>query len=150
MKSFFALLGIAVSAWAATLNLGKPLTLKQPMSIQALLSAKDQYLGKTVQVKGTITEVCQEMGCWMQLVEQSTGARLKIKVEDGVIVFPKDSAGKTAIAEGVFSKLEMTREEAIAQAREEAQDTKRKFDPASIKGAVSLYQIAGAGATISD
>jgi hypothetical protein len=115
-----------------------------------LLSAKDQYLGKTVQVKGTITEVCQEMGCWMQLVEQSTGARLKIKVEDGVIVFPKDSAGKTAIAEGVFSKLEMTREEAIAQAQEEAQDTKRKFDPASIKGPVTLYQIAGTGATITD
>ena len=150
MKSFFALLVIAVSAWAATLSLGKPLTLKRPMSIQALLSAKDQYVGKTVQVKGTITEVCQEMGCWMQLVEQSTGARLQIKVEDGVIVVPKDSAGKTAIAEGVLSKLEMTREEAIEQAQHEAEANKRKFDPASIKGPVTLYQIAGTGATITD
>jgi hypothetical protein len=31
-------------------------------------------------------------------------AKIRIKVEDGVIVFPKSSAGKTAIAEGKFSK----------------------------------------------
>jgi hypothetical protein len=141
---------LGVSAWGATLNLGKPLTVKEPASIQKVMSAKDSFLGKTVQVKGTVTDVCQQMGCWMELVEPSTGARLRIKVEDGVIVFPKDSVGKTATVEGVFGKVEISREEAVAQARESADANKRKFDPATIKGPVTIYQIAGTGAVITD
>lgn len=141
---------LGAAAWGATLTLGKPLTVKEPTSIQKVMSAKNSFLGKTVQVKGTVVDVCQMMGCWMELVEPSTGARLKIKVEDGVIVFPKDSVGKTATVEGVFSKLEMTREEAVEQARHEAEENKRKFDPATIKGPVTIYQIAGTGASITD
>jgi hypothetical protein len=90
------------------------------------------------------------MGCWMELVEPSTGARLRVKVEDGVIVFPKDSVGKTATVEGVFGKVEISREEAVAQARESADANKREFDPATIKGPVTIYQIAGTGAAIAD
>jgi hypothetical protein len=148
--SLFILLLSVAGAWAASVQLGKPLTLKEPMSIQKLMAAREQYLGKVVQVKGAVTDVCQEMGCWMELVESSTGARVKIKVEDGVIVFPKNSAGKTAIAEGVFTKLEMTREQAIEQAKHEAEANKRKFDPSSVKGAVTIYQVAGTGAVLSD
>ena len=150
MRLCCVLLLLGASAWGATVNLGKPLTLKQPASIQKVMSAKNDFLGKTVQVKGTVTDVCQKMGCWMELVEPSTGARLKVKVQDGVIVFPKDSVGKTATVEGVFSKLDMTREEAVAQAQEEAEANKRKFDPATVKGPVTIYQIAGTGAVITD
>lgn len=150
MRSLFAVVLLSVSVFAAVLNLGKPLTVKEPMSVQKLMAAKEQYLGKTVQVKGTVTDVCRRMGCWMELVESSTGVRVKIKVEDGVIVFPKDSVGKTAIAEGVFSKLEMTREEAVAQAQHEAEANKRKFDPATIKGPVTFYQIQGTGAVVTE
>ena len=150
MRLCSVLLLLGVSVWGATVNLGKPLTVKEPASIQKVLSAKESLLGKTVQVKGTVTDVCQKMGCWMELVEPSTGARLKVKVEDGVIVFPKNSVGKTATVEGVFSKLDMTREEAVAQAQEEAEANKRKFNPATIKGPVTIYQIAGTGAVITD
>ncbi len=150
MRSFLAVVLLSGSVFAAALNLGKPLTLGGPMSVQKLMAAKEQYLGKTVQVKGNVADVCQQMGCWMELVESTTGARVKIKVEDGVIAFPKDSIGKTAIAEGVFSKLEMTREEAVAQAQHEAAANKRKFDPATIKGPVTIYQIQGTGAVLTD
>ncbi len=150
MRTLIVSLVVAALAFGAAVNLGKPLTLKEPMSIQKLISAPAQYLNKTVQVKGKITDVCQMMGCWMELVEAGTAARVRIKVEDGVIVFPKDSAGKTAVAEGVFTKIEMTREQAIAQAKQEAEENKRRFDPSSIKGAVTLYQIQGTGAVITD
>ncbi len=140
----------AALAFAAAVNLGKPLTLKEQVSVQKLVASPEQYLGKTVQVKGKVADVCQMMGCWMELVEQGTGAHVRIKVEEGVIVFPKDSVGKTAIAEGVFSKVSMTREEAVEQARHEAEANKRKFDPASIKGPVTIYQVQGTGAVVSD
>jgi hypothetical protein len=71
-----------------------------------------------------------------------------VKVNDGEIVFPKDGAGRTITAEGVFTKEDLTREQAIDRAREEAKDSGRKFDPASIKTGTVIYQIQGTGAVI--
>ncbi|MGA9622866.1 MAG: hypothetical protein WBL65_15300 [Bryobacteraceae bacterium] len=48
---------------AADTKLGKPLTAKQAVAIAALLAKPADYVGKTVQVKGNITEVRQMMGC---------------------------------------------------------------------------------------
>jgi hypothetical protein len=98
-------------------------------------------------VKGKISEVCQMMGCWMDLTNDA-GQKIRIKVEDGEIEFPKDSSGKTAIAEGRLDKIELTREQAAARAEEEAKDSGRKFDPASVKGPVTIYQIQGTGAVL--
>ncbi|HYW41350.1 MAG TPA: DUF4920 domain-containing protein [Bryobacteraceae bacterium] len=132
---------------AADTRLGSPLTLKEPVSVAALLSHAGDYVGKTVQVKGKIAEVCQMMGCWMDLTNDE-GQKIRIKVDDGVIVFPKDASGRTAIAEGKFSKTELNREQAVAQAKEEAEEAGRKFDPASVKGGTTFYQIEGVGAVI--
>src|SRR5579883_882345 len=99
---------------AADLKLGKPLTVKDPMPLATLLAKPADYLGKTVQVKGKITEVCQMMGCWMDLTNDD-GQKIRINVHDGDIVFPKDSVGKVAVAEGRFDKLELTKEQAVAQ-----------------------------------
>jgi hypothetical protein len=132
---------------AADVKLGKPLTVKDPLPLATLLAKPADYIGKTVQVKGKITEVCQMMGCWMDLTNDS-GQKIRIKVKDGEIEFPKDSAGKTAVAEGRFDKIELSKEQATARAEEEAKEAGRKFDPASVKGPVTIYQIQGAGAVI--
>src|SRR3954471_4251157 len=99
------LLGLAAALAAAEQKLGKPLELKQPTPIATLLANPEPYLGKTVQVKGKITEVCQMMGCWMALSDVESGKIMRVKVDDGDIVFPKDGAGKTAIAEGKFTRI---------------------------------------------
>jgi hypothetical protein len=143
---FAALLG-ASFLLAAEIKLGQPLTVKEPMPLATLTSHADDYVGKTVQVQGKITAVCQMMGCWMELADDA-GHHVHIKVEDSVIVFPKDAAGKVAVAEGRFTRTELTREQAIAQAKEEAADNGRKFDPSKVKGAMTLYQIEGTGAVI--
>ncbi len=147
MKTLCAVLAAACLLCAGELKLGKPLTQKQPVAIADLLDHPGDYTGKTVQVEGKITAVCQMMGCWLDLAD-ADGRRVHISVEDGDIVFPKDSPGKTAVAEGTFSKQELTREQAVAKAEEEAKDSGRKFDPASIKSGVTLYQIQGTGAVI--
>jgi hypothetical protein len=147
MKLPLALLIATASLFAAEVKLGKPLTVKEPIPLAMLVTHADDYVGKTVQVKGKITAVCQMMGCWMELTNDA-GQRIHIKVEDGDIVFPKDSAGKLAIAEGKFTKTELTREQAVAQAKEEAADNGRKFDPSKIKNGMTLYQIEGTGAVI--
>ncbi len=147
MKILFAFVAAAGLLAAADLKLGKPLTAREPMTVSALLATPGDYLGKTVQVEGKIVEVCQMMGCWLDLTNNE-GQKIRIKVEDGDIVFPKDSPGKTVVAEGVFSKEELTREQAVARAQEEAKESGRKFDPASVKSGITVYQIQGTGAVI--
>lgn len=128
--------------------LGKPLELKKQTPIADLEKKPGDFTGKTVQVRGRVAEVCEKMGCWMNLVDPATNARVRIKVKDGEIVFPKDAIGKMAVAEGKFVKIELTREQAVERARHEAEENNRPFDPASITGPVTIYQIQGSGAVI--
>ncbi len=139
---------LAALAFGADQKLGAPLTAKEAMPLAALFASPGPLVGKTVQVKGKVTEVCEAMGCWMNLTDDQ-GHLLRIKVDDGGdIVFPKDSIGKTAIAEGKLEKNEMTREQVIAAAKEEAAESGRKFNPSSIKSGKTVYQLAGTGALI--
>ncbi len=131
----------------AETRLGAPLTLREPLTVDQLLASPASWAGKTVQVKGKVTEVCQMAGCWMQLAGTGKNA-VRIKVNDGDIVFPRTAVGKTAIAEGKLNKIEMTREQAIARAKHEAEERGTKFDPASVKSGNTIYQVQGAGALI--
>lgn len=141
---------LASALFAANQKLGKPLTLKESSTVAQITANPESFVGKTVQVKGKVTDVCQKMGCWMALADPQTNQTLRIKVKDGEIVFPKDSVGKTAIAEGKLAKISLTKEQAIEQAKHEAEENGRKFDPASIKGPVVNYQVQGTGAVIVD
>lgn len=128
--------------------LGKPLELKKQTPIADLEKKPADYVGKTVQVRGKVAEVCEKMGCWMNLVDPAGNARVRIKVKDGEIVFPKDAIGRMAVAEGRFVKIELTREQAIERAKHEAEENQKPFDPSSITGPVTIYQIQGSGAVI--
>ncbi|MDQ1474418.1 MAG: hypothetical protein QOJ99_5898 [Bryobacterales bacterium] len=130
-------------------KLGNPLTVKEAMPLATLMAEPLRWVGKTVQVRGRVTEVCEMAGCWMNLTD-SDGHLLRIKVEDGVLVFPKDSVGKQAIAEGTLEKHEMSRDQLIAEGRHEAEESGRKFNAAKIRGGKTVYQIAGSGALILD
>lgn len=131
---------------AAETTLGKGVGAGEPVTIKELVAHPEAWVGKTVRVEGTIEEVCPKMGCWMKLVDGPDGVRVKVK--DGEIVFPKDGKGKRAAAEGVFTKVEMTREDAVARAEHEAHELGKAFDPASITGPQTIYQIAGTGAVV--
>ena len=150
MRLFMTLLLLASFTLSAETRLGKPLTQKEPMSIPQVLARAGHYTGKTVQVKGKVIEVCEMMGCWMEMVDPATGQHIHIKVNDGDIVFPKDAPGKMAIAEGKLSKITLSKEQAIERAREEAADRKQPFNPESVKGPVAFYQIEGSGAVLQD
>jgi hypothetical protein len=152
MKHVFSLVlfaAVSVPVAFADQKLSQPLTIKDAMPLSALMAAPSPYVGKTVQVKGKVTEVCEMAGCWMNLTDDD-GHLLRIKVDDGVLVFPKDSVGKRAIAEGKLEKHEMTRDQLIAEAKHESEESGRKFNPAKIKSGKTVYQIAGSGALILD
>lgn len=147
MRLLLSLSLLAALTLPAETRLGKPLTEKQPVPIDQLLADAQRYNGKTVQVKGKVTEVCQMMGCWMQIVDPASGKSVRIKVNDGEIRFPKDAAGRIATAEGKWMKLQLSKEQALARAKHEAEEQGRPFNPAKVGPAV-LYQIQGTGAVL--
>lgn len=149
-SSLLPLAVISTAVWADS-KLGKPLTLDQPIAIRQVLQSPADYVGKTVQVKGKVTDVCQMMGCWMALVDPTDSTKsIRVQVKDGDIVFPKDSAGKIAIAEGTLTKQDLTRDQVIAKAKHEAEEQGRKFDPKKVKQGATYYEIQGTGAVIND
>lgn len=140
---------LLTATFFAEAKLGQQLTLDRPSSIQQILDRPAEYTGKTVQVKGKITEVCQMMGCWMALVDPADSTKsIRVQVKDGDIVFPKDATGKLAIAEGTLTKQELSRDQVVAKAKHEAEEQGRKFDPKKIKHGSTYYEIQGTGAVI--
>jgi hypothetical protein len=148
MRILFAAAACA-ACLMAEVKLGKPLTVREATPIASLAATPEQFVDKVVQAKGKVTEVCQKMGCWMMLVDEN-GKAVRIKVKDGEMVFPKDSVGKTAVAEGKFVGIQLTKEQTIAQRKHEAEENGKKFDPASVTAATVIYQISGRGALIQD
>jgi hypothetical protein len=147
MKFLAGILTAVALLCAAEVKVGKPFTLKTAVTVDALLAQPEKFVDKTVQVKGKVTEVCQAMGCWMEMVGEN-GKGIHLQFEHGAVEIPKDSAGKMAVAEGKLAKTELTHDEAVARAQEEAKDKGRKFDPTSVKGGMTLYEIEGTGALI--
>ena len=146
------LLAIPVLAPAATPTeakaYGKPLGGAETTKIAAILAEPARYEGKVVRVEGTVRDVCRMAGCWMTLASDQAHQELRIKVEDGQIVFPVEAKGKRAIAEGTLTKIPMTLEETIAFRKHEAEEQNKPFDPAEVKEPMTYYQIAATGAVI--
>jgi hypothetical protein len=143
MRAFIAAAIVAIVAPAAAeeAKLGAGVTLKEATPIASLVSQPDQFAGKKVRVDGVVTAVCESMGCWMAIADgDKAGApTVRIKVEDGVIVFPASAKGKKVSAEGVFEKIAAN----DAHGNEAAGEHAKKDPKAS-----ATYQLKGTGAII--
>jgi len=143
------MIALATTATASEVKAyGKPLSGKDTTKIAAILAEPDKYVGKVVRVEGTVTAVCEMAGCWMSLAADGAPRDLRIKVEDGEIVFPVEARGKRAIAEGTLQKIPMTLEETIAFRKHEAEERKQPFDPATVTEPMTWYQVQATGAVI--
>jgi hypothetical protein len=134
----------AAPAFAAT-KYGKGVSEATPVKLSELMASPDAYVGK---VEGLITEVCPKRGCWINVAGDKEFQTIKVKVEDGVIVFPLTDKGKKVVAEGTFKKMELTREQAVARAKHEAEEKGTKCDESKITGPQTVYQIMGVGAVV--
>ena len=147
--AFGALTASATMA-QSTKDYGKALTLTVKTPISSILKDPRAYDGKRVLVEGLIIEVCETRGCWIRIASDKEFEAIRFKVQDGVITFPMEAKGKLALAEGVVAITNLTREQAVEQAREMAKErgTLAKFDPSKIKGPVTDVQITGEGARV--
>jgi hypothetical protein len=142
MKAFLAIgvLVLVAPLAAGETRLGTGVSLKEPTAIKALVEQPATYVGKTLRVDGVATAVCSAMGCWMAVAAEGDekGATVRIKVDDGVIVFPMTAKGRKVSAEGVFEAVG-----GDAEAKEAAGEH-AKHDPK----ASQTYQLKATGALI--
>ncbi len=146
-KLFVAVLLLAVTfVQAKEQKFGKEITLKEKSKVSAILASPDKFEGKAVLVEGKVLGVCEDAGCWIEVAGDKKGEKIKVKVEDGVIVFPKDSKGKTAVVEGT---LEEVKPEAGCDKEKEMKEKDTKEASCCSGGeAKKVYQIKGLGAVI--
>ena len=131
-------------------NYGGEITLEEKTNISDILNSPEDYLDQTVLVEGEVLDVCKMMGCWMELESDVEGEKIKIKVKDGDIVFPVEAKGQTALVEGTVYKIEFTQEEAAEYLEHIAEEQNEEFDPSTVTGPMTIYQIKGLGAEIYD
>jgi hypothetical protein len=147
MKKAALLLSAGLLLSAAGIPLGKPFDTASAIPAGKLLKRIQSETGNTVRVRGRIAEVCQMMGCWIELRDPDAKEGIRVKVTDGEIMFPKDSAGRMAAVEGKVVHLKLSREQAIAREKHEAEEQGRKPRLAQVKE-TSIYLIQGTGAVI--
>ena len=122
---------------------GKGVSLAKATPIAELVAHPADYLGKAVRVDGVVTGVCEKRGCWIQLTDPAASKGIRLKVEDGEIVFPMAAMGKKASAEGVLEAIHVTEAQAGAMAKEHAGEGAEGMPKAG-----TSYQIKGTGAVI--
>ncbi len=137
-----------ITVYSQSDKYGKEISLTEKTSISKILDKPEDFVDKTVLVEGEILEVCAMAGCWMELKSDADNQKIKIKVKDGDIVFPVEAKGKSALVEGTVYKIELTKEEAAEYYEHVATEQGTEFDPATVTGPVTLYQIKGIGAEI--
>jgi hypothetical protein len=102
-----ALLVTMFAPAAEDTRLGAGVTLETATPIASLAAAPESFVGKTVRIDGVATAVCSHMGCWMAVAaaDSPDGPTVRLKVDDGVIVFPISAKGKRVSAQGVFEAV---------------------------------------------
>jgi hypothetical protein len=133
---------------AAGRKFGKPLTIKDTTKISDIYASPDQFNGKRVRVQGPIVDVCAERGCWIAIGSDQEFQTLRFKVDDGVIVFPMEIKGQTAVVEGVLTVTTLSVADQIEQGEHMAKEKKTTFDPKSVKGPRTSIMIKGEGAEV--
>lgn len=89
------------AAAATASKVGEPISAGAPVvALADVMKNPDAYKGKSFVTSGTVTAVCQEMGCWMEIKDASGEAHVKMAGEKFYV--PKTSAGHKARVQGTI------------------------------------------------
>ncbi|HSB64060.1 MAG TPA: DUF4920 domain-containing protein [Thermoanaerobaculia bacterium] len=121
---------------------GAPLGDSPKVALADLVKDPAAWSGKNVKTEGVVATVCQGSGCWMTLKSGDTSIRVTFK--DYGFFVPIDSAGSTAVLEGVFSVKTIPE----ATARHYAEETPGG-KPDAIKGDQKELSLVASGVELT-
>ena len=129
---------------------GAEITLEQKTTISEILADAESFVGKKVLVEGTVVGVCAKRGCWMDISGDKEFEKIKIKVNDGEIVFPMEAKGKNALVEGEVYSIVTEGEGCGGDCADEHKESEKGEDHKCEheKTTKKVYMIKGLGAVI--
>ncbi|MCB9207249.1 MAG: DUF4920 domain-containing protein [Ignavibacteriales bacterium] len=150
MKKIFVTLAILVFTLlninaADSKKYGNEITLTGKTPISKIMENPDEFVGKKVLVEGTIVDVCEKRGCWINLESDKEFESMRVKVNDGEIVFPMEEKGKKALVEGEVYSIVVEGEGCGGDCAKEGNEKENCEHEKTTK---KVYQIKGLGAVI--
>ena len=88
---------------------GAAVKVKKAVDIAKLAKNPARFAGKTVKLEGTVKEVCQGRGCWVEV--EANGASFLARSLDESVLLPKDCKGRQVVVQGVVKALPRTLKE---------------------------------------
>jgi hypothetical protein len=86
---------------ASANHMGAAISASAPVvTLAAVMKDPSAFKGKPFVTTGTVTAVCQEMGCWMEIKDADSEAHIKMAGEKFFV--PKTSAGHKARVQGTL------------------------------------------------
>jgi len=111
------------------------------ISVGDIYADTSAFVGKTVVLKGNMSELCRTGGCWTVLSDGTNNIRA-LTMHKFIMPKEMDITGKVAVVEGVFSIREITEDQAKHFAEEAG------TDPNLITGPQKMYRILATGIKI--
>lgn len=107
--AFLVIAALALPAWAHDVppevqTYGTAITEKKPVKLAKLVKSPSKFRGKTVRLEGTVKNVCQDAGCWME-VASAKGEMFLVKSLDESVLVPKDCTGQSVVVQGVVTQM---------------------------------------------
>ena len=96
------MLGVLTAIASAADHYGAPLTLKDPLTLEAAVRQLGDQPAANVLVESTVAKVCEQRGCWIAL--KSASSQLHVTFKDEAFFVPVSLVGKTVLVEGTLSK----------------------------------------------
>lgn len=120
----------------------------QPIRISELNANPNSYVDQRVKVVGLVDDICPMMGCWVDILEKQSSKTIRLKVQDGVIVFPAEARGEKIVAEGTLREYVLSKEQTISWLKHEAVERGLPYDESLDPEPMTFYQIEGTGAIV--
>jgi RecJ-like exonuclease len=114
---------------------------KYAMNLVAAVKGIESYEGKTIQISGEVTEVCQTKGCWMILT--NAGKTARVHFEDYGFFVPSDISGRSVDLRGTIRVKDISEE----QAKHYAEDAE-PGSSVNVTGPVKEYTIIASSVKI--
>jgi len=92
---------------------GRTASLTATTALTDLLGTPRSFDGQTIRTTGVVRQVCQRMGCWMELASEGAQAqRMFVRMAGHAFLLPRDVVGHRAVAEGRVALRPMSANEA--------------------------------------
>lgn len=128
------------AAEAGGSTFGSDFTVNTVTPVGEVLADPVPHVGKTLRLEGTVVDVCEMRGCWLTLGTDS-GDVLRVKVNDGDMVFPLSARGLSAQVEGTIESFELSVEQLRKRAAYTAEEQGETFDPSTITEPETIYML---------